>query len=80
MNNHRERVLSDLERIKECQKQHGFQYVMGNKLRSEIPTIKTMESLNARGSMCFCFDLICSVETALMMDIATKHWYPERPS
>lgn len=69
-------MLSDLERIKECQRQHGLKYVMGSKLHSGISIIKIMESLNARGSMGFCFDLICFVESAVMMDIVTKHWYP----
>lgn len=69
INKHRERVLSDLERIKECQRQHGLKYVMGSKLHSGISIIKIMESLNARGSMGFCFDLICFVESAVMMDM-----------
>jgi len=70
------RVLSDPERIKECQRQHGLKYVTGSKLHSGISIIKIMESLDARGSMNFCFDFNCSVETALMMDIVIKHWYP----
>lgn len=76
INKYREKVLSDLERIKECQRQHGLKYVMGSKLHSGICVIKIMESWNARGSVSFCFDLICSVETALMMDTVTKHWHP----
>lgn len=69
-------MVSDLKRIKECQRQSGLKYVMGSKLHSGISVIKIMEYLNARGSMSFCFDLICSVETALLMDVVTQHWYP----
>lgn len=69
-------MLSGLERIKESQRQHGLKYIKGSKLHSGISIIKIMESLNARGSMSFSFDLICFVETAVMIDIVTKHWYP----
>lgn len=37
-------MLSDLERIKECQRQHGLKYVMGSNLHSGISVIKIMES------------------------------------
>lgn len=76
INKHKEKVLSDLERIKECQRQHGLKYVMGSKLHSGISVIKIMEPLNARGSMSFYFDLIYSVKTALMMDLVTKPCHP----
>lgn len=46
-------MLSDLERIMECQRQHGLKYVMESKLHSGISVIKITESLNARGQPAF---------------------------